>query len=196
MKKILLSLICLGCLSGARAQSPADMKTIPLLAPQLTRGLPVMQALKERQSTRAFDTRALSLQDLSDLLWAANGVNRPESGKRTAPSARNTQDIQVYACLAEGTYRYDAKAHTLVPVSVGDVRPDGAPLCLVLVSDAQETYSGIDAGIVSQNISIFCAAVGLGTYPRGTMDRPTLTKALNLQDKQHLQLCHPIGYPQ
>lgn len=196
MKKALLLLTCLGLALTAPAQQPATMKEIPLQQPDLTRGKSILEALALRQSTRAFAERDLSVQDLSELLWAANGINRPESGKRTAPSAMNRQDIKVYACLKEGSYLYDAKNHKLTPVSADDVRPERVPLCLVLVSDENGSYSGIDAGIVSQNISLFCAGVGLATYPRGTMERERLTKALKLEGTQTLQLCHPVGYPQ
>ena len=177
------------------AQTP-ELEVIKLNAPDLQRGETVMQAFLKRKSTRTFSEKELSLQDLSDLLWAANGISRPESGRRTAPSAMNRQDIQIYVCTAEGSYLYDAKESELQPVSTGDVRPLKAPVCLILVSDTTEGWGAIDGGIVSQNISIFCAGTGLATVARGTMDRDELKNALKLLDSQQLILNHPVGYPE
>ena len=153
-----------------------------------------MEALAKRRSIRVFSSRNLNAQDLSDLLWAANGINRPDSGKRTAPSALNRQDIQVYACLATGCYRYDEKHHALNSVSKEDVRPAGTPVYLVLVADEDKPYAGLDAGMVSQNISLFCAGTGLATYPRAQMDTERLKRALKLNSTQRLMLSHPVGY--
>ena len=179
----------------------------------LNRAGAVMKALSERQSTREYASKALSLADLSDLLWAANGINRPESGKRTAPSALNKQDVDVYVVLPEGSYLYDAKNHQLTLVSEGDHRDavaggqtfvKTAPVSLVLVSDvsrfgdAQKTQNqlvgAMDAGIVSQNISLFCANAKLATVPRGSMDATQLKKVLKLKDAQIPMLNHPVGY--
>ena len=193
MKKLMMTMLSCGVMLGACAQT-SDLKAIRLNAPSLDRGKPVMQALSERRSTREFADRMLSLQDLSDLVWAANGINRPESGKRTAPSAMNRQDVKVYVCTNEGSYLYNPETATLAPLTAGDVRPDGAPVCVVLVTDEGETWSALDAGIVSQNISLFCAAADLATYPRATMDRDALRKALKLSGKQELMICHPVGY--
>lgn len=137
---LLLTVCCLFSLTG-KAQ---EMKEIKLNAPDKDRGVSVMKAFEQRKSDREFANKELSLQDLSDLLWAANGVNRPESGKRTAPSAMNRQDIDVYVCRADGAYLYDAANSALKPVSPDDLRPfvaggqewvKAAPVCLVLVSD-------------------------------------------------------------
>lgn len=167
-----------------------------------------MQALEKRQATRDYVDKKLDHQDLSDLLWAANGINRPESGKRTAPSAMNRQEIDVYVCLPEGTYLYDAKTNELKPVAKGDARPAvgggqafvaKAPLCIVLVGNL-ENFKGevlmpaVDAGIVSQNISLFCAGCGLVTVPRASMDQGKLKQILKLKDSQRLLLNHPVGY--
>src|SRR4030042_3872200 len=110
MKKyaIISILLSASCLSYAQAD-----QIIQLTPPDTTRGLPVMKTLKVRASATDFDTVMLSDQDLSDLIWAANGINRPENGKRTAPSATNAQDIDIYVCLKQGTYLYEAKKHTL-----------------------------------------------------------------------------------
>ena len=172
-----------------------------------------MKALSERQSTREYASKALSLADLSDLLWAANGINRPESGKRTAPSALNKQDVDVYVILPEGSYVYDAKNHQLNLVSEGDHRDavaggqtfvKAAPVSLVLVSDVSlfddaqkpqnQVVGAMDVGIVSQNISLFCANAKLATVPRGSMDATQLKKVLKLKDSQIPMLNHPVGY--
>lgn len=134
------------------------------------------------------------MQDLSDLLYAANGINRPESGKRTAPSALNRQDIKIYVCLPEGAYLYNAKRHSLELVNKADLRQSEAPVCLVLVSDYNDRWSGLDAGIVSQNISIFCAGTGLGTYPHTTMDVSELKAGLKLKGQQTPMICNSVGF--
>ncbi|MDD6209794.1 MAG: SagB/ThcOx family dehydrogenase [Bacteroidales bacterium] len=193
MRKSVLFILLFSAIISINAQ---NLETIKLNAPDKQRGESVMQAFSKRQSTRTFSDKKLTLQDLSDLLWAANGINRPESGKRTAPSAMNKQDVEVYVCTEEGSYQYNPKSHSLDPVSKGDVRPLKAPVCLVLVTDTDDTWAALDAGIVSQNISVFCAGTGLATVPRGSMDKDELKKALKLKDSQHLMLNHPVGYPQ
>lgn len=102
------------------AQAP-ELKTIKLNEPNKTRGLPVMQALALRASVREWSDKDLTAQDLSDLLWAANGVNRPD-GRRTAPSAMNAQDVDIYVFTKEGGYKYDAPSHSLLPIVAGDFR--------------------------------------------------------------------------
>ena len=209
MRKVQLLLACLVFSVAAFA---AD-KVIKLPKPNLNRTGTVMKALSERHSTREFASKALNLSDLSDLLWAANGINRSDSGKRTAPSALNKQDVDVYVILPEGSYLYDAKNHQLILVSEGDYRDavaggqnfvKAAPLSLVLVSDvsrfgdAQKTQNqvvgALDIGIVSQNISLFCSVAKLATVPRGSMDAAQLKKVLKLTDAQIPMLNHPVGY--
>ena len=211
MKKIFITLTALLITSmGMYAQ---DLKEVKLNAPNKSRGSAVMKALADRQSIREYDTKDLSLQDLSDLLWAANGVNR-EDGKRTAPTAMNRQEIDVYVINKEGAYLYDATAHVLKPISKGDHRKAvaaqqdfaaTAPVSLVIVANLEKlgdpTKEGtrltasLDAGIVNQNINIFCAAVGLATVPRGSMNQEELRKVLKLTDTQILTLNNPVGYP-
>lgn len=206
MKKMLLSLgiALLGTLT-CPAQS-----TIRLPVPEKNAKAPLMKALNDRRSVREYDTsKPLPLQQLSNLLWAANGVNRSD-GKRTAPSAINAQDVDIYVCRADGAYRYNAAKHNLERVSTKDLRgavadrqdfAKQAPVSLVLVSDAAkfsrgggDKWGGVDAGYVSQNICLYCAAFGLATVPRGTMNTATLKKDLQLTDTQTLWLNHPVGY--
>lgn len=190
MKKIVLFFFLLGMIMSINAQ-----ESVKLNAPNMKRGSSMMQAFAKRQSIKSFANKELSKQDLSDLLWAANGINRTESGKRTAPSAMNKQDVTVYVCLKDGSYLYNHKTNTLDLISKEDVRQDkGAPVCLVLTSNLEGTYGAIDTGIVSQNISLFCSGAGLASYPRGTMNKDQLKNALKLNDKETLLLCQPVGY--
>ena len=205
MKRILL-LSVIACLyTSLQAQ---DLKPLKLNKPDMKRGVSLMTALAQRQSTREFADRKLEMQDLSDLLWAAAGINRPESGKRTSPTAMNKQEIDVYVCMPEGAYLYDAASHVLTPVAKGDFRPavaggqafvKGAPVCLVIVADLDKfkgevLMPAMDAGIVSQNISLFCSAAGLVTVPRASMDQAQLKKVLKLKDGQRPLMNHPVGY--
>ena len=191
-----------------------ELKPITLNAPDLKRGLPVMEAFSLRASNTDFSDKKLSLQDLSDLLFAANGVNRKDLSKRTAPSAMNAQDVDIYVFLQEGVYLYDAFKNILNPVAEGDQRIHAAgsqtivakaPVILLLVSDISRFKfpdeamkldgAAKDAGIVSQNINIFCAGTGLITRPRGTMDQAKIKEVLKLKDSQHPMLNNPVGYP-
>lgn len=191
MRNIILSFIALG-LSGTAILPAAE--PVKLDQPDLKRGAPVMKALSDRQSIRTFSRKMLSHKDLSDLLWAANGINRPDSGKRTAPSAMNRQDVKIYVCTKDASYLYDHKTHAMIPVSEGNARPTEAPVCLVLVTDTNELWAAMDAGIVSQNISIFCSGTGMATYPRASMNKENLAKVLKLVPPQTPMLCHPVGY--
>ena len=215
MKKSIVLLITCLLTFGLCAQ---DVTSIKLNEPSATLNADVMKAFQNRQSTNVYQSRDLSLQDLSDLLWTANGINRPESGKKTAPSALNSQDIDVYVCRADGAYLYDATRNELKLIVKNDLRPlmngsrpNDAPVLLLLVADlsrykAYKTgdadankrlydMSGLDAGIVSQNISLFCAAAGLGTRPRAGMNHQELRKELSLKESQITWLNHPVGYP-
>ena len=225
-----------------------ELKVLKLNEPNKKLGLPVMEALSVRASVRDWSEKDLSLQDLSDLLWAANGINRPDK-KRTASSAMNAQDVDVYVFMKDGAYLYDAAQHALIPVVAGDHRaevtarpgggpggPPGAtpgtpppakpeapaakpagppgggpagppsqpPVQIFLVSDISRftrgeqnlklEWANIDVGIVSQNISLFCAATGLGTRPRAGMNKDLVRSLLKLKETQYPILNHPVGY--
>ena len=194
------------------AQS-AGLKPIRLLQPQMDGGRPLMQVLKDRKTSRAFSSEKLPMQVLSDMLWAAWGVNRPESGKRTAPSAMNWQEIDVYVALADGLYLYDAKAHILKLVLAEDIRAatglqpfvKDAPVNLIFVSDLsrmggvpadqKDFYSATDTGFISQNVYLYCASEGLATVVRGYVDRPALAKVMKLRPDQKVILAQTVGYP-
>jgi SagB-type dehydrogenase family enzyme len=187
-------------------------RSITLPPPQTTGATTLMQALGSRRSTRAFSTKPLPREILSTLLWSAFGVNRPESGGRTAPSAHNWQEIEVYAALPEGAYRYDARDHALRPVAAADLRGAtgmqdfvaNAPLNLVYVSDfgrmteasAEDRtfYASADAGFIAQNVYLYCATAGLGCVVRGLVDRRKLAPALGLRIDQRIVLAQTVGY--
>jgi nitroreductase len=185
------------------------LKPVKLLSPDKERGLPVMKALDVRASVREWSPKNLSLRDLSDLLWAANGINRPDEGKRTASSSTNAQDIDIYPLMKDGIYLYDAINHTLNPVATGDYRDlpgfTDAPVNLVLISDISRYrygddidrlgWSRINCGIVSQNISLFCAGTGIKTRPRASCPGANkIRELLKLTPTQHILLNHPVGY--
>jgi SagB-type dehydrogenase family enzyme len=184
-----------------------------LPAPHRTGGKPLMQALQERHSIRDFKPDALAPQQMSDLLWAAFGINRPEIEHRTAPSAVNCQDIDIYIALSSGLYRYDAKPHRMLKVSDVDVRPltSGqpfgkiAPIQLIYVSDyarmakikpdLRALYSGVDTGCIVQNVYLFCASENLACVVH-ELDRDPLAKAMNLRADQHIIVAQAVGLPQ
>ncbi|MDR3652750.1 MAG: nitroreductase family protein [Paludibacter sp.] len=190
-----------------------DLKQIKLSTPDKTRGTSIMKAFNDRHSDRAFAPDKLSQQDLSDLLWAANGINRAND-KRTAPSCQNFQEVGVYVILPEGAYLYDEKAHALTLLTEGDYREavagkqsfvKTAPLCIVLVADltrfggtineGTKLMASVDVGIVCQNINLACAGLGLATVPRATMDQVTLKRVLKLKNTDLLLMNNPVGYP-
>lgn len=206
----LMLVAAFGCPSVTMAE-PGDFLTLP--APQTEGGKSLLQALKDRRSSREFAPKALPMQVLSDLLWAADGVNRPGSGKRTAPSARDRREIDVYVALQDGLYRYDAEKHGLLLVLKEDVRAltgkqefvATAPLNLIYVADfsraAGDTdlekaqYAGADTGFISQNVYLFCASQGLGTVVRGYVDKPALEKKMGLPPGRKVVLAQTVGYP-
>jgi SagB-type dehydrogenase family enzyme len=189
------------------------LKPIPLLKPHVDGGRPLMQVLKDRSSSRSFSTEKLPLQVLSNLLWAAFGINRPDSGKRTAPSAVNWQEIDIYVATFDGLYLYDARAHLLQPILSEDIRAmtgrqpfvKEAPVNFIYVADFsrmgtaskedKEFYSAADTGFISENVYLFCASEGLATVVRGSVDREALAKAMKLRPDQKIILAQTIGYP-
>lgn len=191
----------------------AGLADISLPEPRTEGGKPLMEALKERRSIRVFSPEALPVQKLSDLLWAAFGINRPESGRRTAPSARNRQEIGVYAVTGEGAYLYDPEGNSLKAVAKGDLRRltgtqeyvGTAPLNLVYVADTTKLkgvpaenlllYAGAAAGLITQNVYLFCASEGLATVVRASIDRDALGQALNLPENARIIFSQSVGYP-
>ncbi|MGA2775356.1 MAG: SagB/ThcOx family dehydrogenase [Candidatus Omnitrophota bacterium] len=190
-----------------------DTASIKLLTPQMQGGKPLMQALRDRKTQRAFSPKDLPLQVLSDMLWAANGINRPESGHRTAPSAMNMQEIDIYVARADGLYLYDAKENVLRQILKEDLRAltgkqvfvKDAPVNLIFVADffkmgkttgnTTDFYAATDTGFVSENVYLFCASEGLATVVRGLVDKPALAKAMRLRPDQKIILTQTVGYP-
>jgi SagB-type dehydrogenase family enzyme len=188
------------------------LKSIQLPKPQTDGGKPLMQVLKDRRTSREFSSKKLPLQTLSNMLWAACGINR-DDGKRTVPSAMNWQEIDVYVAMAEGLYFYDAKANMLVGVLEGDIRAvtgkqpfvKDAPVNLVFVADfakmgnvpadQKEFYAAADTGYISQNVYLYCASEGLATVVRGLVDRPMCKEAMKLRPDQKVVLAQTVGYP-
>ncbi len=211
-----LTKMALGLLGKLQAQ-PASGETLAVMAlpvAQTAGGMPLMQTLHQRHSSREFRTDPLTPQQLSDLLWAACGLNRPAEGGRTAPSAMNTQEIDLYVALPQGLYRYEPKAHALQLVLSEDVRRvtgyqdfvDTAPLDLIFVADhsrmkivpasMRESYASVAAGAMAQNIYLYCASVGLATVVRAWFDRHALTQAMGLTPDHQLLLTQTVGWPQ
>jgi SagB-type dehydrogenase family enzyme len=210
LTKMALGLI--GQLKPAPAAGYAE-STLVLPAPQTTEGLPLMQALRLRQSQRSFDPAPLPMQTLSNLLWAAAGVNRTDLGGRTAPSAMNAQEVDVYAALPGGLYQYEPVHHRLLMVRDTDVRRvtgyqdfvDTAPLDLVyvahhgrmsLVPAAQrDAYAWYAAGAMSQNASLYCASAGLATVIRAWIARDALAQAMGLTSDEQVLVSQTVGLP-
>lgn len=190
-----------------------ELETVKLAAPRIDKDHPFLEVLKNRSTRREFSTRDLSLQELSDLLWAADGINRPESGKRTAPSAMDMQEIDIYVATAKGLYLYDAKNALLVMKITGDIREitgrqpfvKDAPVNLIYVADfsrmsrlsaeARDFYAAADTGFISENVYLYCSSSGLATVVRGLFDRAALEKAMRLRPDQRVILTQTVGYP-
>ena len=199
------------CLAGPLSGSE-PLEPIHLPPPEASGGMPLMQALNNRMSTKEFTTQAIPQDQMSNLLWAAFGINRPESGKRTAATAVNCQDIQIYVVLEEATYVYQAKEHRLIPVVKRDVRSfaatqryaKAAPINLVYVSDhsrmpdrfrdKKPIYAAFHAGAISQNVYLYCASVRMGAVVRDSVDRAGLRDVLNLREDQTIVMAQSVGY--
>lgn len=196
---------------GARPAERHDHIQLPYV--RRSGGPPLRDALSRRASNRRFDKRQLDAQTLADLLWAACGINRPDDGGRTAPSARNWREIDVYVALSTGIYCYDAGDNRLNLVADGDLRAvtgvqdfvAEAPVSLVYVADYskmegssaidREAFAAADAAVIAQNVYLFCAAEGLGTVVRALIDRAALAKAMGLRRDQHIVLAQCVGHP-
>jgi len=184
---------------------PLDAQDIQLSAPDKKGGKPLMQALSERKSAREFQEKELPDEVLSNLLWAANGFNRED--KRTAPTANNRQELELYLVMKSGIYFYNAREHRLALVKKGDYRKSAgtqtyvanAPVNILFVSDSGKAsgknYAYTDCGFVSQNIYLFCASEGLATVVRGSYDKKVLEELLQLPANQEVLLTQTVGYP-
>jgi SagB-type dehydrogenase family enzyme len=205
--------VCI-CLVLATALHSQELKPVKLPAPKTKGGKSLMAALKARKSSRRFNPNELPLNVISSMLWAACGINRADSGKRTAPSARDNREIDVYVATAFGAYRYDAGNHMLQPILPGDIRAKTgtqefvgrAPVNLIYVADysrmenidngQRRFYAAAGAGFISQNVYLYCASEGLATVVRGSINRVQLAKALTLADTQEIMFAQSVGYPE
>ena len=212
-KSFLTGTVVLIIVSFIAVSWAAELLPIKLPPPNLNSGKSLMQSLQARKSSRDFSTKKLPVEVLSNLLWAACGINRPESGRRTAPSAVNWQEVDIYVAMADGLYLYNAKEHVLKPVINQDIRAltgkqtfvKDAPVNLIYVADysrmgganAEErnSYSAADTAFIAQNVYLYCASEGLATVVRGSIDRDILAKAMQLLDNQRIILSQTVGYP-
>jgi hypothetical protein len=216
MRKRALMVVAASLIFCAAMLLPAfaeDMKAIQLPEPKLDPSKSLVQALKERKTTREYAVHNLSDQTLANLLWAAFGINRPDSGRRTAPSAKNWQEIDVYVATTTGMYLYDPKGNALVPVVSGDIRAltysqapfKDAPVHLVFVADlekmgvgeeaAKMVLAGMDTGFVAENVYLYCASDGLPTGFRVTLDKAKLGETLKLRPAQKIMGAQSVGLP-
>ncbi len=212
-RMLTVSAVCVGfAMAFALSAFGEALKPVQLLEPKLDPSKSLAQALKERKTTREY-SGDLSTQTLSNLLWAAWGINRPDSGKRTAPTAKNWQEIDVYVATKQGMYLYDAKKTALVPVVSGDFRSltytqadrfKDAPIHLVYVSDLSKTdgeegtamlLTAMDTGFVAQNVYLYCASEGLPTGFRVSIDKDKLSQALKLRPTQRIMAAQSVGLP-
>lgn len=222
VKKLSVAVCALGILAGALAlplpsvaeAGAPDKITLP--APYTKAGLTVMEALDRRKSTRQFADAALSEQQLSAVLWAANGINRPESMKRVNPTTMGIYNIDVYAVMANGIYKYDPISHSLGLVVKEDFRPKinekqkfvhTAPLTLFFVAnpvpprdpsrpvdpERRHTFNCIVAGTMVQSVALAAVNEGLGTCVRGSIDREAFAKAVGLSSEQKVLISQTIG---
>jgi len=185
----------------------------PLPRPRIDAGMPLMQALSQRASSREFASSPLPPQVLGELLWAATGINRPETGHRTTPSARNLQEVDVYLATADGLFVYEPGTHTLRLVVKEDVRAATgqqpfvatAPVNLVYVADLarmpnvseqdQLLYPAIAAGAMVQSVYLYAASAKLAAVVRAMVDREALGRAMRLRPDQRIIICQTVGLP-
>ena len=188
------------------------IETIILPPAQKTGGMPIMDAFQLRKSQRSYSSKDITRQELSNLLWAAYGINRPE-GLRTAPTAKNWFEFDIYVIKQEGWYLYDAGKHALLKMGNEDLRTYAgtqdfvktAPVNLVFVADydrminsddaTRQFFSATDVGYISQNVYLYCASAGLATIVRGQIDKAKAHEVLKLRPNQHVILAQTVGYP-
>ena len=206
-------LVAGAALAAIPALAPAQsLQPIELPPPRTEGGMPLLSALKRRRSIREYAPRPLEPQTLSDLLWAAFGINRP-SGDRTAPYWRHMMVIDVFAAMADAVWRYDPQSHKLLPHLPGDLRAQTglqdfvatAPLNLVYIAHGERMrdvapadrrfFASVDTGFIGQNVYLFCAASGLATVFRGAVDYQKLERALQLPEQQFVTFAQTVGYP-
>jgi hypothetical protein len=204
-------LLCILVVVYSSASHGADLSPIQLPSPQMEGGKPLMQVLKDRMTIRTFSEEKLPMQILSNLLWAAFGINRPD-GRRTAPSAKNWQEIDIYVATPDGLFLWDPQKNLLNPILAKDVRAmtgtqpyvKDAAINLVYVADYskatgggadKDIWVGADTGFISENVYLYCASEGLVTVVRALIDRETLAKEMKLKAEQKIMFSQSVGYP-
>ena len=210
MKRFTLVSVFLLLVFGLIQVQGQEIKNLP--EPQKRGGKRLMKAFNQRQSSRTFADKEMSDQMLSNLLWAAFGINRPESGKRTAPSAHNIQDIQIYAATENGAFLYLPEKNALKQITDEDVRAnmgmqdfvEDASVNLVYVSDFSKYSNGnvqqhmvtasSHCGFIGQNVYLFAASENLNCVFRGSVDKDLVAKTLNLEEDQHVMYSQSIGF--
>lgn len=212
MSVVLSFVLCLPAVLASAEAKPETQAAITLPAPRLDH--PALKILARRQSRREFDAKKLPMQTLAEILWAAAGINRPDSGKRTAPSAMNWQEVDVYAATADGLFLFDAKNMKLVPLGGEDIRAKTgmqafvatAPLNLIFVADyarmgrgddeAKARIAHADAALMAENVYFYCAAEDLAVVVRASFPKDTLAAAMKLRPDQHPILVQTVGLAQ
>ena len=203
------AVLCFAQEPAATAKIDPKAEEVALPAPAKTGGMPLMQALAERKTIRDYKPGELDAATLSEILYAANGVNRPD-GKRTIPTAMNTQDLEVYVALPGAAYHYDAKANKLVRIDAGDFRArlitrkdlaNNAACILVYAADTTKNrtpetkFSAIHVGEASQDVYLYCASKGLGTVSLGMYDEKEVRAVFKLDAKMNVILAQAVGFP-
>jgi SagB-type dehydrogenase family enzyme len=209
MKKAIISFVMFLSWTFCSAQV---IETIPLPPAQKTGGMPVMEAFQLRKSQRSFSSKELTSQQLSNLLWAAYGINRPD-GFRTVPAAKNWYEYDIYVLKSDGWYLYEVGKHALLKMGNEDLRVYGgtqdfvkaAPVILVYVADfgrmndttdeLRKFFSAVDIGYISQNVYLWCASEGLATIIIGQVDKVKVREVLRLKPNQQVILSQPVAYP-
>lgn len=213
MKKQVLAVLTVLMIFGMPVLAKDKVaKEIKLDKVDFTKGKTVLQAMKDRHSYREFADKTLDITILSELLWAAGGINREETGGMTAPTAMNSQEIEIYVFMKEGIYLYRPKEHKLVLILSGDNRAAAgmqdfvaaAAVNLVYVSDLEKikngddnmkmTMAAVDLGHVSENVYLYCSSADLACVVRAYVDAPSISKLLNLKNSQKVILSHSVGY--
>ncbi|MBE0638690.1 MAG: SagB/ThcOx family dehydrogenase [Bacteroidales bacterium] len=210
MNKITLPLIAFFMAFQTISAQPAGEIQLP--QPKKSGGMPLFEALNNRHSSREFSEKELDLQTLSTLLWSAHGFNRMEDKKRTTPTSRNKQEMEVYVAMKSGLYLYNAWENKLVLKVAEDIRAAtglqdyvaSAPVNLIFVanmekvedpaSERQLMASHINTGYIAQNVYLFCASEGLVTVSRAWFDYDTLSGAMKINPLQKIILCQTVGY--
>lgn len=209
MKTVISSFLILIC----SYMTIFSQNKIQLPKPELDKGKSLMECLEKRQTTRTFTTEKLNNQKISNILWAANGLNRPAENRYTAPTAMNMQELSLYLAKDDGLYFYNPIDNSLEKLANEDIRKETgtqvfvgkADFELIIVADITKMgkvqdparynfYAGRDAGYISQNIYLICASEGVGTVARGSFDNDKIVKLMKLDRNKFITLVHTIGY--